>query len=94
MAFLEACETGEGELMEVEYRTCSRLGYISPWDGFWSHFGCDSDVYRNLEWLQIRLNDKNREFVLQTLREIHVPGTVSQDLVTIYGYKDDVDYIL
>lgn len=35
----------------------------------------------------------NNEFVLSTLKSIHVPGDINDDIVTVYGYKNDVDYL-
>ncbi len=30
---------------------------------------------------------------MKSLKQIHVPGTVEDDIVTIFGYRTDVDYI-
>ena len=33
------------------------------------------------------------EYVIAVLKKIHVPGTVKDGIVTVYGYRTDVDYI-
>jgi hypothetical protein len=68
-------------------------GYISNWDGTWSHFGCEPHAWDKIDYLQIKLTDENREFVLIELRKIHVPGEIADDIVTVYGYRTDVDYL-
>ena len=49
--------------------------------------------FQKIDWLRITLTPENREFVLETLRKIHVPGKVLADCVIVYGYRTDVDYI-
>lgn len=68
-------------------------GYISRLDGTWTHFGCEPRNWEMIDYLQIQLTESNREFVIKTLKKIHVPGVIAEDIVTIYGYKQDVDYI-
>ena len=35
----------------------------------------------------------NADLVLDALRRIHVPGEIADDIVTVYGYRTDVDYL-
>ena len=69
-------------------------GYLSEWDGTWTHFGADPRDWDKIDHLQIRLTPENKEYVLQCLKQIHVPGIVEDDTVTIFGYRTDVDYIV
>jgi len=78
----------------IQWRTKDREnGYICSWDGTWTHFGCDARNWERIEYLQIRLTYENKEIVLKSLHKIHVPGIVEDDVVTIYGYRMDVDYL-
>ena len=61
-------------------------GYISDWDGTWTHFGNELRNWDKIDYLQIRLTPGNREFVLRCLKQIHVPGIVEEDIVTVFGY--------
>ena len=69
-------------------------GYLSEWDGTWTHFGADPQDWDKIDQLQIRLTPENKEYVLKCLKQIHVPGIVEDDTVTIFGYRTDVDYIV
>ena len=40
-----------------------------------------------------RTQDRNEEFVLDTLKKIHVPADMEDNIVTVYGYRTDVDYL-
>lgn len=62
-------------------------------DETWSHFGPDMVDYKQLEWLKIRLTPENRQRVIEVLKAVHVPGEVTEDVATVYGYRTDVDYI-
>lgn len=78
----------------VRWRTKDKeSGYLSDWDGTWTHFGCDPRNWNQIDYLQIELTDINYDYVIRHIKEIHVPGTIDKQFVTIYGYKDDVDYI-
>lgn len=68
-------------------------GYLSNWDGCWSHFGCEPRDWDMIDYLQIKLSPQNREFVMNTLRQIHVPGEIADDIITVYGYRTDIDYL-
>ena len=68
-------------------------GDISEWDATWTHFGAHPPEYHRVEWLKIQLDDVTRDFVLNTLIKIHVPAEVSENEVTVYGYRTDVDYL-
>ena len=46
-----------------------------------------------IDYLQIELTLKNEEFVLDTLKKIHVPADMEDNIVTVYGYRTDVDYL-
>ena len=78
---------------------CHSNGFIYGWDYTWIHFGAispgeNNPRYDDIEWLKIKLTDKNRDFVLSALSNIHVPGEVDDDCVTVYGYPDKyLDYI-
>lgn len=85
----------DGNIPLVRWRTRDlETGFISKWDGTWTHFGCEPRNWEYIDYLQIELTEENREFVLQKLRRIHVPGTISNGIATIYGYRQDVDYII
>ncbi len=68
-------------------------GYIYPWDATWTHFGCEPREWERIEYLQIRLTPENTEMVLDNLKKIHVPGDIVDNIVTVYGYRTDVDYL-
>lgn len=70
-----------------------KSGFISDWDGTWTHFGCEPKDWKYIDYLQIELTRENTDFVLQQIKRIRVPGTVSEKVVTIYGYRQDVEYI-
>ncbi|MDM8202021.1 DUF6678 family protein [Allofournierella massiliensis] len=79
----------------IRWRTKDlRTGYISNWERSWTHFGCAPRNWESIDYLQIELTTKNQEFVLQELKKIHVPGTISNGVATIYGHRQDVDYII
>ena len=79
--------------IQVFYRTKALNGYISPWDNMWEHFGCEFEHYKDFEWLQIELTEENRDFVIDTLRKIHVPGEIQETIAIVYGYKQNCEYI-
>ena len=62
-------------------------------DNTWTHFGVGMERSKEIDWLKIELTPQNRDFVLDALRKIHVPGEVREDCVFVYGYRADVDYI-
>ena len=68
-------------------------GYLSDWDGTWTHFGADPREWDKIDFLQIRLTPENKDYVLKCLKQIHVPGVVEEDRITVFGYRTDVDYI-
>lgn len=70
-----------------------QTGYLSLFDGTWTHFGCEPRDWECIDYLQIELTEENSDFVLQTLHQIHVPGTVSEKMATVYGYNQNVNYI-
>lgn len=70
-----------------------KSGFTSDWDGTWTHFACEPKDWKYIDYLQIELTRENADFVLQQIKRIHVPGTVSEKAVTIYGYRQDVEYI-
>ena len=78
----------------VRWRTKdTQTGYISNWDGTWTHFGCEPRDWDRIDWLQIKLTNENSDLVLGELRKNHVPGEVSEGIVTVYGYRTDADYL-
>ena len=78
--------------MQIRWTTKSQNGFVYS-DNTWTHFGCEPDGYRDIEWLKIDLTPQNRKTVLDILRKIHVPGEVCDACVYVYGYRTDVDYI-
>ena len=52
-----------------------RTGYISDWDGTWTHFGAEPREWDKIDQLQIRLTPENKECVMKSLKQIYVPGT-------------------
>ena len=80
-------------VIRVPYRTKALSGYISDWDVLWEHFGCEFRDYKGFERLEIELTDENREFVIDTLKKIHVPGDIRGNIAEIYGYRQDCGYI-
>jgi len=84
----------EGLGLHIPWRQRSiKSGYISDWDGTWSHFGCAPRCWDEIDYLQIRLNEQNQAYVIKSLKQIHVPGEIKDDIITIYGYRTDVDYL-
>ena len=77
----------------MPYRTGSVDGHVSGWETTWTHFGALYPAFRALDWLQIRLTEENRAFVLDTLRGIHVPGELRDGLVTVCGHRQDCGYL-
>jgi hypothetical protein len=68
-------------------------GYISNWDGTWTHFGCKPREWDKIDYLQIELTKDNSDLVFDVLRKIHVPGEEHDGIISIYGYRTDVDYL-
>ena len=66
---------------------------MTEWDSSWTHFGCEPCDFKSIDRLEIRLTEENRDFVLEQLRRIHVPGQLHGEIVTVYGYLRDVDYL-
>lgn len=82
-----------GSSPAVRWRTRDlETGFLSPWDGTWRHFACDPGAWKFIDFLQIELTQENKVLVLEALRRIHIPAAVSEGIVTIYGYRQDVDY--
>jgi len=78
----------------IQWKTKDREnGFISSWDGTWTHFGCEPRDWDRIEYLQIILTDDNTDIVLRALHKIHVPGIIEDGIVTIYGYRMDIDYL-
>lgn len=78
----------------VRWRTKdTKTGYISNWDGSWTHFGCEPREWDKIDYLQIELTKDNSDLVFDVLRKIHIPGEVHDGIISIYGYRTDVNYI-
>lgn len=78
----------------IRWRTKDKeTGYMSDWDGTWTHFACEPQDWDKIDYLQIELTEKNHDYVVEQLKQIHVPGIVDQKTATIYGYRQNVDYI-
>ena len=76
----------------VPWTTRTLDGFVYS-DSTWTHFGVGLEDSRQIDWLMIELTPENREFVLEALRKIHVPGEVLADCVMVYGHRMDVDYV-
>lgn len=82
------------ESLIIRWRTKELLtGFLSEWDSTWTHFGCEPRKWENIEYLQIELTDENRDIVIRHLKSIHVPGIISDNTATVYGYRQNIDYI-
>ncbi|NMP36531.1 MAG: hypothetical protein GX051_00185 [Clostridiales bacterium] len=79
--------------LDIFYRTQYADGTTSNWSNEWELFGCAYQNTSKINWLQIELTDTNREYVMDNLKKIHVPGDIQDSIVTVYGYRQDVDYI-
>ena len=79
--------------LAVFYRTKERGGDISCWSNEWELFSSQFPWWKDLEWLQIQLSDENRPFVLDILKRIHVPGEIQDNIVTVYGYRQDCAFL-
>ena len=78
----------------VKWRTKDKEnGFLSDWDASWSHFGCEPHEWDKIDYLQIELSSENKEYVLETLKKIHVPAEIVKNVITVYGYRTDVDYL-
>lgn len=78
---------------DVFYRTQDVNGDISCWSNEWELFGSAFSWWKDLVWLQIQLSDENKQFVVDTLKRIHVPGEIQGNIATVYGYRQDCAYI-
>lgn len=76
----------------VPWTTRTLDGFVYS-DSTWTLFGVGMEDSRQIDWLMIELTQENREFVLEALRKIHVPGEVLADCVMVYGHRMDVDYV-
>ena len=68
-------------------------GYLSNWDASWSHFGCEPREWDKIDYFQIKLTPENKTLVIDTLKRIHVPGEIADDVITVYGYRADIGYL-
>lgn len=89
---VECSEDPNLSKMHIQWETKSTNGYIYK-DSTWTHFGIGMEHNKDIEWLKIYLTPQNRKIVLDILRQIHVPGEVTENEAIIYGYRTDVDYI-
>ena len=89
-AFYYGAELCGGPAVHWSTRTLDGFVYS---DSTWTHFGVGMEDSREIDWLMIELTPSNREFVLEALRKIHVPGEVLADCVMVYGHRMDADYI-
>lgn len=86
-------ECSKDRSFPILYRTKATNGFVSRWSNEWENFGSQFLWWKEFEWLQIRLTDENRQFVMDILRRIHVPGEIQDNIATIYGYRQDCEYI-
>jgi hypothetical protein len=76
---------GLGELSPA-WRTQDVSGYLSPWDGEW-YYHFREGGYASIEWVEIRVTSPAQHAaVLASLREVHVPGEVVDQVFRVYGY--------
>ena len=68
-------------------------GFVSEWDGTWSHFGCEPREWNRIDYLQIRLTAENEKYVMDCLKKIHVPGDVKDGIATVFGHREHGEYI-
>ena len=87
-----ACDTSNSTCCAGLYRDGQELAYKLSMDTR-THFGCEPREWDTIDQLQIELTRENTDLVLGVLRKIHVPGEVSDEVVTVYGYRTDVDYL-
>ena len=71
-------------------------GYVSNWDGEWFyHFKIGG--YKTIEWVEIKIeSDEQDKAVLDSLKEIHVPGERIEIGFKVYGYlteNKNINYI-
>ena len=86
-------EVAHDKSFTILYRTKDIHGDITCWSNEWELFGSKFPWWKDLEWLQIRLSDANKQFVVDTLKRIHVPGEIQGNIATVYGYRQDCAYI-
>lgn len=61
-------------------------GYICPWEGKW-YYHFREGGYKTIEWVEIEIRSNTQKaLVLDCLREIHVPGEVSEHGFIVFGY--------
>ena len=78
----------------IRWRTKDYInGFLSEWESTWTHFGCEPREWETIDYLQIELNNDNRSLVIEQIKKIHVPGIISNNVLTIFGYRQNVDYI-
>jgi hypothetical protein len=90
---LETSDLSEENRMVIPWMTCTTDGFVYGWDETWSHFWSEGDTGKEIDRLKIKLTPENRTTVLAILKSIHVPGEVTEQEVTVYGYRTDVDYL-
>lgn len=89
--FYTTYECGRG--LAIRWRTLDRSGHVSAWDGTWSHFLPANDSGRSIVWLQMWPPESMLAQVVQDLRAIHLPGTVENGVITIWGQRQDADWL-
>ncbi len=71
-------------------------GYVSNWDREW-YYHFRQGGYRTIEWIEIEIvSDRQRELVLDRLRQVHVPGEASDRGFLVFGHLPSgqtVDYL-
>jgi len=82
--------------LSPRWRTKDLSGFICPWDGEWFyHFR--SGGYESIEWVELDIISPAQDAaVLDSLRQIHVPGHRIDQGFRIYGYASSelsLDYI-
>ena len=89
--FYDTYECGQGKT--ICWRTCTTNGFQSGWDTTWSHFLAAGDSGRDIVSLQIRPPQELLAQVRKDLRALHLPGEEKDGVITIWGYRQDVDWL-
>jgi hypothetical protein len=72
--------------LRPRWRTKDVNGYVSPWDGEW-FYQFREGGYSTIEWVEIETSSADQDMaVLESLREIHLPGHRIDQGFRVYGY--------
>jgi len=78
------------------WRTRDLSGHLCAWEAEWFYHFRDGG-YASIEWLDLEITSPEQDAaVLQSLRQIHVPGRRTGDGYRIHGYvngAESIDYL-